>query len=480
MRNTALFWGVLVFTSLASGQSSWRMTYGGPFKDCGFCAQQTSDGGYIIIGFTCSFGAGTPSFADVYLIKADPQGDTLWTRTYGGNHDDRGYSVQQTLDSGHIIAGLTGSFGAGSCDVYLIKTNAQGDTLWTRTYGGANPDHGSSVAQASDSGYIIAGGTGSFGAGSNDVYLIKSDAQGDTLWTRTYGGTDYDEGHSVQQLPDGGYVIAGWTNSLGEGTPEYSNVYLIRTDAVGDTLWTRTYGGTDSDYGWSVRQTSDSGYIIAGQTMSFGAGDGDVYLIKTNAQGDALWAKTYGGANEDYGKSVLQVSDGGYAIVGQTWSFGAGDGDVYLVRTDAQGDTLWTRTCGGANEDCGNSVRQTSDGGYIVAGGTYSFGAGEGDVWLIKTDSNGNVGMAESSTRYLPDLAKPLLVQPNPFSSFARVPGREGERFVLSDIAGRQVGIYTGNRIGEGLRPGVYFLSPAADRGHSPVRPVRIVKAASR
>jgi hypothetical protein len=460
---------ILIFVSPTIAQTSWWRTYGGWADDWGLSVQQTSDCGYIIAGSTDSFGAGD---YDVYLIKTNTSGDALWTTTYGGTGPDFGYSVQQTSDGGYIIVGYTVSFGAGSEDVYLIKTNANGDTVWTKTYGGTYNDAGYSVRQTSDSGYIIAGGTGSFGAGCADVYLVKTNASGDTAWTRTYGGADPDMGFSVQQTSDGGYIIAGYTESFGAGN---GDVYLIKTNASGDTLWTRTCGGTDPDRSYSVQQTSDSGYIIAG-----GAGsNGDVCLLKANASGDVLWTRTYGGANYDDGQSVRQTSDGGYVIAGTTESFGAGHDDAYLLKTKASGDTVWTRTYGGATYDNGKSVQQTSDGGYVIAGYTSSFGAGSYDVYLIKTDANGIVAVEEPSTPQLPNPQTALRVQPNPFSSFAVVPGHESERFILSDISGRKVAICNGNRIGEGLPPGVYFLSSIASVDAHSVRPVRIVKAAA-
>jgi len=195
------------------------------------------------------------------------------------------------------------------------------------------------------------------------IVVCASPALAQTGWWRTYGGTSTEWGYSAQQTSDGGYIVAGSTGSFGAG---YRDVYLIKTNASGDTLWTRTYGGTDDDEGHSVQQTSDGGYVIAGETWSFGAG-GDVYLVKTNASGDTLWTRTYGGTSSDDGFSARQTSDGGYVIAGQTMSFGAGV-DVYLIKTNASGDTLWTRTCGGTNYDCGYWAQQTSDGGYVIAG----------------------------------------------------------------------------------------------------------------
>jgi len=207
---------------------------------------------------------------------------TRWWKVYGGQNDEIGYSVQQTTDSGYVTAGYTWSYGAGGRDLYLIKSNAQGDTIWTRTYGGALDDYGTAAQQTADGGYVIAGYTWSYGAGGADAYLVKADADGDTLWTRTYGGRDFDGGYAVRQTTDGGFVVAGSTNCVGAGS---CDAYLIKTNAQGDTLWTRTYGGPNADKAYAVRQTSDGGYVIAGFAGSFGAGNCDVYLIKSDANG---------------------------------------------------------------------------------------------------------------------------------------------------------------------------------------------------
>ena len=235
-------------------------------------------------------------------VYAQPQPpDTLWTKTYGGNSGDWGRSVQQTSDGGFIIVGTTSSYGAGSYDVYLIKTNANGNESWFHTFGGSSLDYGCSVQQTADSGYVIAGSTESYGVGSYDVYLIKADANGNESWSQTYGGSAPDYGISVQQTSSGGYIIAGYTNSYGAGSYD---VYLIKTNANGNEEWSQTYGGSAPDYGISVQQTSDSGYIITGYTYSYGAVSGDVYLIKTNANGNEQWSQTFGGSSSDYGNCV--------------------------------------------------------------------------------------------------------------------------------------------------------------------------------
>jgi len=368
---------IMVSWVYAQGDTLWTKTYGGDSIDGGYSVQQTTEGGFIITGYTKSYGAGN---RDVYLIRTDANGDTLWTKTYGGDSLDVGYSVQQTTDGGFIITGYTESYGAGSYDVYLIRTDENGDTLWTRTFGGSSADVGYSVQQVTDGGFIIAGYTRSYGAGGSDVYLIKTDENGDTLWTKTYGGSHDDKGYSVQQTTDDGFIITGYTKSYGAGN---SDVYLIRTNENGDTLWTRTYGGNSIDVGYSVQQTTDGGFIIAGYTRSYGAGSYDVYLIKTDENGNTLWTRTFGGDSIDVGYSVQQVTDSGFIIAGYTRSYGAGGSDVYLIKTDENGDTLWTKTYGGDSIDIGNSVQQTTDGGFIITGYTYSYGAGNSDVYLI-------------------------------------------------------------------------------------------------
>jgi hypothetical protein len=362
----------------------WTRTYGGSDQETAYALDITSDGGYILAGCTRSYGAGSD---DVYLIKTNALGDTVWTRIYGGTGQDEARSVQRIPGSGFVVGGFTASYGAGNRDMYLLRTNASGDTFWTRTYGTSYTEYGYCARGTSTGGYILAGFTGI----SSSFWVVNTDDMGDSLWALRHGSGS---AHCVRQLSDGGFAATGYRGGVN------ASVYLVRTDPAGDTLWTKTYGGSTWEQGDDLEQTSDGGFIIAGHTDSFGAGSDDVYLIKAFGDGTVDWTRIYGGINTDQGHDVEELPDGGFVVVGETSSFGTMTTDVYVVRTDAIGDTLWTRTFGGIGSDRGYAIEPTSDGGFVIAGETSSYGAGNSDFYLIRLgpeyecgDGNGDGGV---------------------------------------------------------------------------------------
>ncbi len=399
----------LMISTILSAQTApdtaWTRMYGGGFFDWAWQVEQTTDGGYIVIA---DYSFGSMDY-DAWLIKTDSNGDILWSKTFGGLAEDRGQSVQQTTDGGYIIAGTTSSFGNGAYDIWLIKTDEFGNELWSKTFGGTSWDFGYFVQQTADGGYIVTGCKDPGVYCIWDVFLIKTDSEGNTTWTKTYGGDNCDVGHCVRQTTDGGYIITGYTYSYGAGS---SDAWLIKTDATGIESWSQTFGGSNAEHGYSVIQTTDDGYTIVGYTKSFGAGDYDVWLINTDNDGNEVWNKTYGGIDDDRAFSIQQIDDEKYIIAGFTESFGAGNYDMWLIKTLSNGDTIWTKTIGGEELDRGRYVQQTTDKGYIVVGDTYIYEQGEYNVYMVKVNPETGVGFEKNLKPQLFELYN----YPNPFS----------------------------------------------------------------
>jgi len=380
----------MVSASNPPPDTEWEKTFGGSDNEKAYSIEQTTDGGYILAGETNSYGAGE---FDVYLVKTDALGKIEWEKTYGGSGTEFARSVRQTTDGGYIIAGGTNSYGAGWYDFYLVKTDALGNIEWEKKYGGSDNEEAYSIEQTTDGGYIIAGETRSYGAGEFDVYLVKTDALGNIEWEKTYGGSDYEEAYSIEQTTDGGYILAGGTISYGVN----GDAYVVKTDASGNKEWEKTYGGSNTEYIRSVHQTTDGGYILAGDSANFSIEWYDIYLVKTDASGNKEWEKIIDSGSWDDGFSVEQTTDGGYIIAGDT-GFCDVNGDAYLVKTDALGKIEWEKTVGGSDYDCACSVGQTTDGGYIIAGDTASYGAVGVDVYLAKVSPWTNTPVGSNVT----------------------------------------------------------------------------------
>jgi len=378
--------------------STFWATYGESGSLGAASITEAADGGYFAAGGI--FSSQTDS-VDVWVIRLDGNGKVLWENTYGEADDDYANAIRPTGDGGCIIAGYTQSFGAGSYDAWVIKLKADGSLDWQKAYGGAGYDYAASVEPTADGGYVVAGGTDSFGSGQTDLWVIKVDGTGAILWQKTFGGTAVETAVSVRPTSDLGFVVVGGTQSSGEGDFDF---LVLKLDANGSLVWQKTFGGADYDFASSVRETVGGGYIVVGETRSFGAGDYDLLILQLDAGGNIVWQKTIGGTSGDHAYSVeISSDDGGSVVAGGTNSQGKGDYDLLLLKLDASGAILWQKTFGGTGYDLGHSIEATSDGGYVVAGETRSFGTGDYDFFILKLDGSGNLagtcsGISSQST----------------------------------------------------------------------------------
>jgi len=460
---STIFFTLLATFATSGFSQGWTKTYGRLNDDEANSVQQTFDGGYIITGSTIPTNSLNSA---LYLIKTNSSGDTTWTKTYGGTGNEIGVDVKQTTDNGFIICGYYSDLGPGGFDVWLLKTDSNGDTLWTNTYGGANNDYGNSVFQADDGGYVIIGSTRSYGAGDFDYWILKTNASGDSLWSTTYGSFYYEIAFEAQATSDGGYIIAG-----GKQIQENADIWLLKIYSNGEEEWSQTYGGDYNDVAYSVQETADAGFIVSGYTRSFGSGGDDVYLIKTDMYGDTIWTKTYGGLSNDAGTSVIETAEGDFIVCGYTMSYSvSGDMDLWLIKTDISGDTLWTKTYGGSGGEIGFAVIEAFDGGLTACGSTSSYGAGQKDVWLLHTNQDGTLGLTDHQTPI--ERAYQLNQNyPNPFAESTTIDyvinNSEIITLEIFDLTGKlistlvngkeQAGSHSVQFDSKGLRSGIYY-----------------------
>jgi len=369
--STVAIFCLLIFASVVpfvAASSFFYRTYEGMGSGRAYSVVQTSDGGYALVGFMQS-----EDYSVCWLVKTDSAGNMEWNKTF---EDGSANSIVQTGDGGYVIAGSTSSFGAGGSDFWLVKTDSVGNVEWNQTYGGSRDDSAKSMVQTSDGGYAIAGDTESYDVSFTDFLLVKTDPLGNMEWNKTYDaikGRDY--ARSVVQTSDGGYALMGRTQS---SVVEGYDCWLIKTDSFGNMEWNKTYG-EGGIYPNSIVQTSDGGYAIAG----FKGVISDFCFFKTDSAGNMEWNKTYGELKSDYAHSVVQTSDGGYALAGAKEQTNMLYTTMWLIKTDSSGDMEWNQTYGYGRA---NSVIQTSDGGYAMAG--YKM-EGFPTFCLVKTDEVG-------------------------------------------------------------------------------------------
>ncbi|MHA2346198.1 MAG: hypothetical protein ACXACP_05730 [Candidatus Hodarchaeales archaeon] len=354
-----------------------NQTYGGNDDDFGVSIIQMDDDGFIIAGNTVSFGAGA---YDAWLVKISATGEVMWNQTYGGFAADIVWAIIQTSSGGFALAGHSNSFGANGGDFFLIKVSASGELLWNRTYGGLSTDSASSLIQTDDGGFLLAGNTKSFGAGEIDLWVVKTDPMGMMVWNQTYGGLSGDWATSFIQTPDNGFLLAGETSSFGAGE---SDMWVVKINATGEMVWNQTYGGSLEDHTHSLVQTSDNGFLLAGETNSFGAGESDMWVVKINETGEMVWNQTYGGPSNDRAYSLVQTSDNGFLLVGDTFSYGIGRRDGWVVKTDSIGEVQWNHTYGSPSHERLNAIIQTNDGGFALVGEGEPPGGVKYDIWLL-------------------------------------------------------------------------------------------------
>jgi hypothetical protein len=377
----------LVIAPLVSGPAAaveWAKSIGGAGPDEARAVVTTADGGYVVAGATRSFGAGG---SDAWVVRLDAAGNIVWQRTFGAAGDDRAQSVQATSDHGFIVAGWQTVNGARL--PWVMKLDDGGNVLWQRVVS-ETPEEATSVQQTHDGGYVVAGHVLPFVVGPvpkrYPAWVRKLDAGGNVLWQKSYGGSEWERAQSIQTTADGGYVASGDTATLGGG---WFGAWVFKLDAEGNVGWSRNYGGARTEEASAVQPTPDGGYVTAGRTQSYGVGGYDAWVLKLDATGGIAWQRTFGGAGDDAAQSVELTADGGYLVAGSTASFGAGGLDAWVLKLDATGRVVWQHTFGGTGDDVANSARPTADGGYVVAGSTLSFGAGGGDMWVMKLDADG-------------------------------------------------------------------------------------------
>ncbi|MFQ6126630.1 MAG: winged helix-turn-helix transcriptional regulator [Candidatus Heimdallarchaeota archaeon] len=364
------------------GGMEWNRTYDDSDYDTIYAVIQTMDGGYALAGSTHTSET-DGYYYEFWLVKTDTSGNEQWTRTYFGSEVvDVAETVIQTADGGYALAGSINGSEWTKTTAWLVKTDANGIPQWNQTYGGHDSDWAKAMIQTVDGGFALVGWTRSYGAGEADFWLVKTDARGAVEWNQTYGGTTDEYAYAGIETTDGGFALAG--SLMVPENRGWFDAWLVKTYPNGTVQWNQTYGGSGEDNVYAVIETADGGYALAGETWSYGVGESDFWLMKTDPNGKAQWNQTYGGSDYDTAYAVTETPDGGFALVGTTRSSGTGGFNGWLVKTDDYGDVEWTQTYGGSEGDFVYSGIKTADSGFALAGFTDSFGTDSRDGWLVK------------------------------------------------------------------------------------------------
>ena len=403
MKKLIFFWLPLVTMATwgsnpqVKAQGTFQKTYGG---GTGYCVKNTLDGNLAVTG---------ESNGNTFLLKMDQNGTILWYKNYATTAGTiEGKSVVATADGGYIITGTLNP-GAPTSDVLLLKTDSNGNFSWSKTYGGLMDESGAEVKQTLDGGYVIVGSTRSFGTNFDDIYVVKTDSNGNLQWSKDIADspTDYvDYGKSIIQNADSSYTVCGMmANSVTS-----SDATLVKLSKNGSLVWVKSYGETGNDEGNSVISTSDGGYAVVGYFTN-SSGDWDVLLVKTNSTGSLQWNITYGGSGYETGRSVIQMPNGNYVVAGGTNSFGNGAGEFYLTQFDPNQIFLWTKTFGGVNFDDCFAMSMLNNNSFFTVGLTQSFGPW--DIYVTKTNLSGYSGCNEFTPNMSMTLASVTVTTPS-------------------------------------------------------------------
>jgi hypothetical protein len=402
-------------------------------------------------------------------------GNTVWDKRYGTNHFEIAMSVKETHDQGYIFAVYYAT--SASNYLQLIKINSAGDTLWTKLVGTPDDEVASNLQTTDDGGFLVTGYTdaGALTNGKNDVWLVKFDSLGNKIWERAYGGSENDGGYKLLKLADGNLLIPGYSESFSSGGDR--DGWIVKTDASGNFSWSKSYGGPEYDDFAAAAEDEIGNLYFTGTSVS--SGDRNIWIVKTDPGGDHIFTKTYGGSDEEWGYDIKRTNDGNFIVTGSTRSNSTGLNQLWLLKIDQQGDTLWTKIFTSVNGSTGNSVIQTADNGFAVTGTAGSAITGP-DVWVIRLSPEGATGIKNEIVS-LPESFSLEQNYPNPFNPTTNIKysipsaGTSLMKFVqlkVYDILGnevvtlvneeKQAGRYEVKFDGSGLSSGIYLYKLTA------------------
>jgi hypothetical protein len=371
---------------------SWVRTYKTIPPSAALGAFQNTDGTFLLVGAT-NYSHRNNDNEDIHLMKVDPSGEQIWEKTYGGEKFDRGMAVIPADGDATLVLAETSSYGAGEHDIYLLKIDPVGDVLWAKTFGGTGDEQAKDIQVTNDGGYIITGTTDSFGDGSPDVYLIKTDGQANEQWSRAYGGELIEEGYDVTATPDGGFLILAASMQPGvDYMRQQSNLYLIRTSASGDILWEQVYDEPGVQGGYRLLPVSAGEALITGLVSPTATtADIDPLFLKLDSLGNLLWEQPLGNPDcFDYASDIQATSDGGYVLTGMALCNGRNQ--VLLIKIDPEGEILWQKyLVEGDSPRIGLQVFEMSEGVFLIIGQINTGPGPAFETLLIKTDELGDV-----------------------------------------------------------------------------------------